>query len=559
VSRLLNIAPVVQGTPEWLQLRATHHTASEAPAALGVGKYQTRAALLRQKFTGLGDDVDAGKQALFDRGHAAEAAARGLAEAIVDSDFYPITATAVIDGLPLLASLDGCTLEGDVILEHKLWNDALASDVRNGTLTPHYTVQMDQQLLVTGAEKCLFMVSDGTPERMVWCWYTSTPEKAAALIAGWRQFIADLGSYTPPEAVERAVAAPQDHLPAVSVQVSGTLAVISNLAPFGVALREFIAKIPAKPSTDNEFATCEAACKRLKEAEDKLAAAEDGALASMADVNEMRRMVGEFRELARTTRLASEKLVAARKLQIREEEVRRGVNAIGEHVSKLNERLGGSYIGGLQLNFAGVIKGLKTLDSVRNAVDTELARVKIETSALADLIDANLQSMSKGSEGFCGLFPDMKALALKAPDDLAAVIAQRVAARKASLEAERERIRAEEAAKITAQNSQRQESAPASTLAHQTAVAGAAGAPAEGEGASAPSPGLRNAAPLAPPINTGTICDRLGVTLTVQFLKGLGFEPVPMVARAGNYWRAEDFPRMCAKLAEHILAVGEAA
>ena len=35
---------------------------------------------------------------------------------------------------------------------------------------------------------------------------------------------------------------------------------------FAEALKAFIAKIPTKPATDNEFATVDAACKALKKA-----------------------------------------------------------------------------------------------------------------------------------------------------------------------------------------------------------------------------------------------------------------------------------------------------
>ena len=180
----MNILDVQQGTHAWAAARAMHCTASEAPAALGVSKYQKRSELLRQKSTGYVAEVDAHKQALFDKGHAAEASARPLAESIIGSDLYPITATLQVDGLPLLASLDGATMDETIIFEHKLWSEKLAAAVTANDLDPHYAVQLDQQLLVSGAEKCLFMVSDGTADRMVWCWYESSPEKFNALIAG---------------------------------------------------------------------------------------------------------------------------------------------------------------------------------------------------------------------------------------------------------------------------------------------------------------------------------------------------------------------------------------
>ena len=76
----MKIVSVTQGSPEWTDLRAQHNTASEAPAMMGASKYQTREQLLRQKATGIVPEVSHHQQALFDRGHAAEAAARDLLE-----------------------------------------------------------------------------------------------------------------------------------------------------------------------------------------------------------------------------------------------------------------------------------------------------------------------------------------------------------------------------------------------------------------------------------------------------------------------------------------------
>ena len=51
-----------------------------------------------------------------------------------------------------------------------------------------------KQLLVSGATRILFTCGDGT-EPPAHCWYESNPERRAALIAGWRQFAADLAAY----------------------------------------------------------------------------------------------------------------------------------------------------------------------------------------------------------------------------------------------------------------------------------------------------------------------------------------------------------------------------
>jgi len=270
------IHDVLQGTGPWLKLREGRFTASEAPAMMGASKYTTRAELLRAKFTGVAAEPDAATHGRYAAGHAAEAKARPLAEQAVGGDLYPVTVTADVEGWPLLASLDGLTLDESAAWETKLWNEELAARVQAGAdaLPDHYRWQMDQQLLVTGAARCLFTCTDGTPERFVSCWYESSPERFAALLAGWRQFAADLAGYTLPDAKpEPARAEPMESLPAVSVRLDGALSVVGNLPSFAVALREFVAKIPQRPATDTEFATTEAACKALKRAEEALDAA----------------------------------------------------------------------------------------------------------------------------------------------------------------------------------------------------------------------------------------------------------------------------------------------
>jgi hypothetical protein len=148
--------------------------------------------------------------------------------------------------------------------------------------------------------------------------------------------------------------------------------------------------------------------------------------------------------------------------------------------------------------------------------------------------------------------------------------------------AEQQRCDAESAA----QNSQRQESAPATALAHQTAVSGAAGAQAEGEGVSAPSPGSSEIARWqrtdssgqvvqvvvsvptvfpqvatpegdkgpAPTLNLGKLCGRLGFIVSAELLGTLGFAAV--VQRSSRLFHEADYPRICAALAEHCLHVG---
>lgn len=544
------IHDIQQGSPEWMRFRAVHFGASEAAAMLGLSSYMTRSELLRLKHTGIEAEHSSFKERILANGHRVEEVMRGPTEEAIGSDLYPVTCS--LSGSRISASCDGLTLEGDTAWECKQWNAELAAAVAAGSVPDTHMPQCQQILLVTSAKRVRFTVSDGTPEKTVHTEVTPDPEWFARIARGWAQFEADLAVYTPPEAAPVVTAAPQEHLPAVSVQLSGALSVASNLAPFGVALRAFIAKIPAKPATDQEFADTEAACKRLKEAEDRLQAAEDSALAGMADVEAMRRMVAEFRELARTTRLSSEKLVKQRKEQIREEEVQRGARALVAHITQLNTRLGGMYVT-VQAEFGSAIKGLKTIDSVRNAIDTELARCKIEASALAEKIDANLKTLHGYlAPGVEGLFHDRATLVLKAPDDLAAVIAQRIGAERQRREAERERIANEERARLEREQvAAAQAPAPARAgVDHGSLSTPAAAAPLMQR------PAMQAMAPIveAPPINISEISRRLGFTITAQFIEGtlqIG-RLSQQVKTIGVYWRAEQFTDICDALVAHI-------
>ncbi len=567
-----SIHSVRQGSSEWLQLRSQYHTASEAPAALGVSKYQTRTALLKQKSTGLAEEVDGAKQSLFNRGHAAEESARAIAEEILDEDLFPITATMTVDGVPLLASLDGVTMDG-VIWEHKLWSASLAADVQSGNLGPHYTTQLDQQMLVMNAKKCLFMTSDGTKENMAYCWYEADQSKFDALIAGWRQFLQDLATHTPTTPTVQAVAAPTESLPAVQVSVSGQLAVISNLPEFGIALKAFIADIPTAPSTDNDFATCEAACKALKKAEDALEQAESYSLAQMTDVEAMRRAVADLRSLARSARLASEKMVAARKESIRLEIVQAGRIALLEHVAALDVRLGGKYMPIIGADFAAAIKGKRTIESLHDAVNTTLANAKIEASAAADRIHANLKTIANNHE-YAFLFFDLAQLVLKNPDDLTAVVQNRISqhqaaeAKKEADQRERianeERIKAEKAAQARADAEiAAAREADAKALANkqaQDAIAAAQATPVPVIAQPVPAtvairPVVQSIRPASvPTLTLGMMSNRLGLQLTAAFIASLGFEPVARV-KASVLYHEHQFNDICQALIDHINSV----
>ena len=444
---------VIQGSPEWAAHRANHFNASDAPAMMGVSKYKSRNELLQELASGILPEHDADTHQRFADGHAAEALARPLAEEIIGSELYPVTGVLG----KYSASFDGLPITEDVPFEHKALNDEIRACQNASDLHLMYRIQMEQQLMVCGGEKCLFMASKWKDETLVeekHFWYVPDMILRADILKGWAQFKADLKTYTPPEVIPAAVAAPVMALPALSIQVEGAIKLVDNLALFGEGLKAFVARIPEKPSTDQEFADCKAAIKTLQDAQDKLDAAEASALGQIASFDEMKRTKALLFDLARDTRLAVEKLVTAREKTIKEEKVAAGRSAFDAHIAELNKVIGKPYMPVIPTDFAGVIKGKRTVVSLQNAVDTELARAKIAANEVFARIQANMNSLRELAKDHAFLFADTTQIVLKANEDLVLMVNSRIAEHKRAeeerLAREREAIRIEEEIKATA-------------------------------------------------------------------------------------------------------------
>jgi predicted phage-related endonuclease len=445
----MKIHNVAQGSEAWHALRANYFTASEAPAMMGASKQMKRTELLSAKKTGLDRDISWWVQKyLFDKGHEAEAKARPILEARIGEDLFPVVGT---DG-DLLASLDGCTMLGETLFEHKMWNEQLAADVLAGNLDPHYYWQLEQQLLVSGAEKVIFVCSDGTEDNFVSMEYTPVPGRAATLVAGWKQFQADLLDYTPVEVVPDAVGKTPESLPALRIEVTG-MVTASNLEQFKAHSLAVFASINTELETDQHFADAEKTVKWCGDVEERLAAAKQHALSQTESIDALFRTIDEISAEARAKRLMLDKLVKARKVSIREDIVMSAAKALQTHIDQINTSLGDkARMPTVPADFAGAIKGKKSISSLRDAADSELARAKIAASQVGDSIRANLASLVELAADYVFLFNDVQQLVLKANDDLVALIKVRISehekAEEVKAEATRVRIRNEELQRI---------------------------------------------------------------------------------------------------------------
>ena len=431
-----------QGSPEWHALRADRYNASDASAMMGASLYATRAELIRRKATGITPEVDAATQRRFDDGHAIEAAALPIVESILQEELFPVVMTAEVDGLPLLASMDGLTMLGDVGWECKTLNRALYTALQAGSLDEHYRIQMEQQLLVSGASRIYFTASDGTKEGTAGMWYEGDAELRRRIVAGWRQFAADVAAYVPePEQVKPAGKAP-DALPALRIEVTG-MVTASNLAAFREHALAVFGSINTNLQTDVDFADAEKTVKWCKDVEDRLDAAKQHALSQTASIDELFRTIDTIKAEARTKRLELDKLVKAEKDARRTEIVMRAQQQVLDAYAAHN--LSGLLPAPSTIELGSAIKGLKSIDSMREKVEAAARELIYRMSQQAATITANraIADMS--------LFPDFAHVCTKLPEDFAALQshrkAQRDAAEAARIKAERERIRAEEEAK----------------------------------------------------------------------------------------------------------------
>jgi predicted phage-related endonuclease len=593
----MEIHDLVQGSPDWAAFRLDRFGASEAAAMLGISPNVSRTELLHMKATGTAQEFsDWVQKNILDHGHHVEALARPLVEELIGTELYPVTCS---DGR-LSASCDGLTMGEDVAFEHKQHNQALAAAVAAGQLPDAYMPQCQQIMMVTGAGKVVFVCSDGTPEQFVHMDVLPDAEWQQRIRAGWTQFEVDMASYQHVEVLPPPVAAAVQDLPALSIRVDGQLTLNHNLVLFGEKLKTFIADIDTNPSDDQAFADAEQAIKVMERAEDALGAAEASALGQISTVDEMVRTVASYKELARKTRLMLEKVVKARKETIRVEIQQAGKEKAAAHIAVLNARLGKLYMPAVAVDFATVMKGKKTVTSLRDAVDTELARFKIDANAVADRIQINLATLRELAGAHAFLFADTATIVLKAADDLTALVKLRIADHeKAEAEkaealrakiAEEERIKAEKAAAETvrlaqvaaalaadeaekaARARQEEEAAQAQAAAAQrerdeaAARAAATPAPAPAQAQTAPqiipiipaAPAAVRPAPAAsttpPGLRLGQIGTRLGFPLTAEFLSTLGFAAAGRDRAAVLYHEAE-FPAICTALISHIDSV----
>lgn len=568
----MKLHELIQGTPEWDAFRLDHNGASEAAAMLGLSKNVTRNELLQAKHTKEGKQFsDWVRTHILNHGHAVEAKARPLIEHIIGEDLYAVTCSNEDEGRKESASCDGLTLNYDIGFEHKQWNAELAASVRAKVLPDEHQPQVQQNLMITGAEKWIFAVSDGTPDNLVYMEVLPDAAWFERIRAGWDQFERDLAEYTPPVESPEVVGRAPNALPALRLEVQGQVTA-SNLTEFRAHAVAYFENIKTDLQTDQDFADADRTTKWCQEVEDRLERAKEGALAQTTSIEELFRTMDDLKEMARQKRLTLEKLVTNRKQAIRGERVTAAQKALDEHMAALQAEVKGITLRQPPADFYAAIKGLRTVASVQNAVDTTLANAKIAADAHAKDIRAKLAWVEENAADHRDLLADLPILAAKPLEDFTLTITTRIERSKAAAQKRLDEAKAVEPAAPAAAAASTAPTAPAAQPAAAApqqlsleeslapAPTGAVATPVRvisgGTGRAAIATARPAApAPAGPPsLRLGEIQERLTpISITADGLSSIGFRPADVIKSAKMY-HEHDFPAICAALTQVIQA-----
>lgn len=533
----MQIHSLVQGSDAWHQFRATHFGASEAAAMLGLSTKVKRTELLHMKHTGSAKEFgDWVQKNIMDYGHEVEAMARPLIEQVIGEDLYPVTCSLG----DLSASCDGLTMGEDIVFEHKQWNKDLAALVVAGVVPDDHMPQCQQLLLVTGARKVIFTVSDGTNDRLVYAEVEPSQDWFERIRAGWEQFQKDLTDYTPVQYAEAPRPAAIMQLPALAVMIRGEV-VQSNLPAFREAATKFIANIKTELETDEDFANAAATVQFCEKAEKDLELTRSSALGQTASIDELMKTIDFIQSELRTKRLALDKLVTTKKASIKEGAIVAAKATYAAHIESLEADITPVK---LALNpapdLAGAAKNKRTLASLHDALNTELANAKIRLEAIAKAARTNLAYFKEHASEHKFLFVDIGVIATKEYEDFTLLVRARI---DHYIQSENDRVRAEEDAKASAAVAISHASQPRQSIIE---TVGSSFSPA--------ARSVRPSSSAPPALRLGQIVERLGFVVTAEFLRTLGFDAAGR-ERAAVLFHEADFGRMCTALITHIGSV----
>lgn len=417
---------LVQGTPEWIAYRMGKFNASEAAIMLGIIPGIDR--LVAEKVTGVTQEPSPELQRVFALGHKSERLARPVAEELLGEELYP----EVYEMGNLSCSLDGITLDGKVIWEHKLLNEEIKQALMVGIVLPKYMPQIQQCLFITSAEYCLFMASTDGTDAMSTKVY---PDEAwfERILKGWDRFEGLMQDYKPEFEPTKAIAVRE--LPDFDIRITGA-SVLSNLQECKSRLIAQINQINKDLRTDEDFASASDDVKWLKGVEQSIADAKKLALAKTEQLDLLFKMLDQMSNQARNLRLELDKLVTQQKEVLRWNALKECKDAVDDMYREYDQVLYPLTFPRVPDKFSAAIHGKKSIRIVNEALERELSEHKDKLESQFQNCIANRMTFEALPDQHKLYFTDLQANIAFAPEFFDWYVKCRIAEHTPKIEAE---------------------------------------------------------------------------------------------------------------------------
>ena len=192
----------VQGSEAWKELRRKFFPSSKVAALFGVSPHDTALEVYEEMALGREKAIsDYQRGVIFQKGHDAEAATREWVKANLGLNIEQ--AVLISKSIPLLTSLDGFDESAVITLEVKYVGAKAFAEARAmDKVKPHHELQMQAQMLVTGAKQGYHFVASDSGD-VHYIIVQENPEMQNEIATAVMKFMMDLHSGKAPEPSDR--------------------------------------------------------------------------------------------------------------------------------------------------------------------------------------------------------------------------------------------------------------------------------------------------------------------------------------------------------------------
>ena len=203
----------------------------------------------------------------------------------------------------------------------------------------------------------------------------------------------------------------------------------SNFYEWKKDLISQIHSVSTELATDEDFAVAENHVKFFKEAEKTLKEAKQSAIEQASDIEQLFASIDTISEESRQVRLSLQRQIKARKLEIKAEVIRQGVETVRSFIEQQNEPLQQIDHSGflLQSRFDQAVKGKVALHRLHGAINSLTHTIKKEVETRTVEVNANLATLDALPEPLQLLFQDRASLLGLSGRELGLTVEKRIA------------------------------------------------------------------------------------------------------------------------------------